>query len=74
MMRIDKILYEIYDHGITRRRIFHVNIFNSILKFEQKKSKHAEIYDIRSRHRSHVHHMISYKIRDEFPEIMARII
>ena len=32
MMRIDKIPYEIYDNGITRRRIFHVNI----LKFEQK--------------------------------------
>ena len=31
-MRIDKIPYEIYDNGITRRRIFHVNI----LKFEQK--------------------------------------
>ena len=43
MIRIDKILYEIYDNGITRRRIFHVNI----LKFEQTNPNMLRFSNIR---------------------------
>ena len=51
--------------------ILHVDLVRDTVS--DHKIQNSKIQNMSHSIRSHVHHMISYKIRDEFSEIVAKI-